>query len=201
MDQLVPATAIIVWFAQAALGAELGPLIEQCDGCHGTDGVSQWTDVPTIAGISEFVHSEALFLYQEDGRPCSSSKFRSGDTEREATDMCAVSKPLTEVEIEDLAAYYADKPFAPAKQEFDAALAARGRTVHDEACELCHTDGGSNAEDDSSLLKGQWIGYMRQTLSDYRSGERDQPERMKAKLDPLSDDDIEALIHFYASPN
>lgn len=176
-------------------------LVEQCDSCHGIDGVSQWSDMPTIAGISEFVHSDALFFYQDGVRPCHLSKFRIGDTERAATDMCAVSKPLSEAEIEAIAAYYAGKPFVAAKQEFDQALAERGKGIHDRECERCHTAGGSNADDDAGVLKGQWMGYLRQTFADYKCGDREQPEKMKIKLDPLSDDDVEALVHFYASPD
>lgn len=192
---------ILPFFASAAWAADMQKLVAQCDGCHGKDGVSEWTDMPTIAGTSVLVHADALYVYQEDGRPCRESEFRIGDTSRSKTDMCKVSKALSEAQIEAIAAYYADKPFVAAKQAFDPALAARGKVVHDEACEKCHTNGGSNVDDDAGLLKGQWMGYMRQTLADYSSGERDQPKKMKDKLDPLSAEDLEALVHFYASPD
>ena len=29
--------------------ADLESIVEGCDGCHGTNGVSQWTDVPTLS--------------------------------------------------------------------------------------------------------------------------------------------------------
>lgn len=193
-------TVILLGCTNVALASELADLVEQCDGCHGADGVSQWTDMPTIAGISDLVHADALFVYLEDGRPCREGQFRTGDTSRDKTDMCAVSKTLSESQIDELAAYYFAKPFVAAEQEFDPALAARGRIVHEEACEKCHTDGGANVEDDASLLKGQWMGYTRQTLADYNAGERQQPRKMKEKLGQLSDDDVEALVHFYASP-
>ena len=54
-------------------------------------------------------------------------------------------------------------------------------------------------DDEASILGGQWAGYLRDTFAEYRSGEREQPKKMAEKLDPLSDADIEALVHYYAS--
>ena len=196
---LVPAALAVALPALAADSME--QLVKECDGCHGVDGVSQWDDMPTIAGISEFVHSDALFIYQDRARPCAQSEYRIGDTGRPATDMCAIAEKMTESQMEEIAAYYAAKPFVPANQDFDAALAEQGRKVHDKECERCHTDGGANPDDDASILKGQWMGYMRHTFAEYASGERDQPKRMKEKMDALTEEDTEALLNYYASPD
>lgn len=174
-------------------------LAETCDGCHGTDGVSQWNDVPTIAGIPEFVHSDALYIFRDGDRPCTESEFRQGDTSRAATTMCDVTADLSDDQIDEIAAYYAEKPFVAAKQDFDADKAAAGKAVHEAECDRCHSDGGTNVDDEASILGGQWAGYLKDTFAEYRSGERDQPKKMAEKLDPLSDADIEALIHYYAS--
>jgi len=182
-----------------AWAGELDAIVENCDGCHGDDGVSRWSDVPTIAGIDAFVHSDALYIYQEEARPCANSEYRTGDTSREPTNMCDIAAELDDDQIEAVSAFYADLPFVAAEQEFDAALATAGQTVHESNCGVCHTDGGSNPEDESSILAGQWAGYMRTTLADYRAGEREQPSKMQERLDALSDTDIEALVHFYAS--
>ena len=190
----------VLWLSNFGIAGELEPLIQQCDGCHGVDGVSQWTDMPTIAGISEFVHSDALLIYKDEARPCNPSTFRIGADGRAATDMCAISKSLTEAQIDELAKYYAGKLFVNADQEFDATLSEQGKAIHDRDCERCHTDGGANPDDDASVIKGQWMGYLRQTFAEYKSGEREQPDKMKAKLEPLSDEEVEALVHFYANP-
>ena len=179
--------------------ADLESIVEGCDGCHGTNGVSQWTDVPTIAGIDAFVHADALWVYQDQARPCATGPYRQGDTSRPATSMCAVAAEFDDDEIEAIADHYAALPFVPAAQAFDAALAERGKAVHDSECRRCHSDGGSNPDDEASILAGQWMGYLESTFAEYASGEREQPDRMKEKLDPLSDDDIKALIHYYAS--
>ncbi len=185
--------------AAASQAADIDALVETCDGCHGKNGVSQWDDMPTIAGIDAFVHSDALWVYQDKGRPCATGAYRQGDTGRPETNMCDVAAGLSDDQIEAIADHYAALPFVPAKQSFDAALAATGEAVHDSECKRCHSDGGANPEDEASILAGQWMGYLKTTFAQYASGERGQPEKMKEKIDALSADDVTALIHYYAS--
>ena len=40
-------------FASFAFAQDMDAVVENCNGCHGDDGVSQWSDVPTIAGMPE----------------------------------------------------------------------------------------------------------------------------------------------------
>lgn len=178
---------------------ELTVIIESCDTCHGSDGISQWGDVPTIAGIDAFVHSDALYVYREEARPCAMTTYRRGDTARPETSMCEIVKNFSDDTIESLAEHYAALPFVVARQDFDPALAASGKEIHDRECARCHSDGGANPEDEASILAGQWMCYLETTFAEYASGERDQPDKMKQKMDPLSDDDVRALLHYYAS--
>lgn len=183
----------------AAICSELEALIHDCNSCHGDGGVSKWSDVPTIAGIDEFVHAEALYIYRDEARPCAESKFRQGDTGRAATSMCAIAAALDDETIEALAGHFAKLPFVAAKQPFDAALAATGKAIHERDCARCHSDGGANPDDEASILAGQWMDYLRAAFAEYASGEREQLDKMKEKMDPLSAADTEALLHFYAS--
>mgnify|MGYP001817737561 FL=1 len=178
---------------------DLATIAENCDGCHGANGVSQWDDMPTIAGIDAFSHSEALFIYKDGDRACNDSDYRTGDTSRAATNMCQVAEALDDDQIEDIAGHYAALPFVPAKQDFDAALAEQGKAIHDAECSRCHSDGGSNVDDEASILAGQWMGYLRTSFAQYAAGERPQDKKMQEKMDPLSADDVEALLHYYAS--
>jgi sulfide dehydrogenase cytochrome subunit len=186
-------------FASASMAGDLDAVVENCNGCHGNDGVSQWTDVPTIAGVSEFVHSDALYIFRDEGRPCTETEYKQGAKSGSATTMCAAVADLSDDMIEEIAAYYAALPFVPAKQEFDAALAAAGKAIHDAECDRCHSEGGANPDDDAGILAGQWAGYLTDTFAEYRAGEREQPKKMEEKLNALSDDDVKALIHYYAS--
>jgi len=186
-------------FAMPTAAQDMSATIENCNGCHGDGGVSQWSDVPTIAGIDAFSHSEALFVYRDAARPCEDTEYRAGDTSRAPTSMCEVASALSDDQIDALAEHYSMLPFVPAKQSFDAALAATGAGIHESECDRCHSDGGSNAEDEASILAGQWMGYLESTFAEYAAGEREQPKQMQEKLGPLSGDDVKALLHFYAS--
>ena len=185
--------------ASSASFADVDALMEDCNGCHGDNGVSQWTDVPTIAGLAEFVHVDALYIYQEEARPCAESEYRQGDTSRPAKTMCAIAQELSEDDIDEIAAAYAELPYVKATQEFDAALAATGEGVHKAHCDKCHSDAGTNVDDEAGYLGGQMMGYLRTTFEQYADGSREQPGKMKEKLDALSADEIEALVHYYGS--
>lgn len=183
----------------ALASADVDALMQDCNGCHGDNGVSQWSDVPTIAGLAEFVHVDALFIYQDEARPCAESEYRQGDTSRAATTMCAVAADLSEDDIEGLAAAYAEFPYVKATQDFDADKAAAGKALHDEQCDRCHSEEGTNPEDEAGMLGGQQMGYLRDTFAAYADESREQPGKMKQKMDLLSADDAEALIHYYGS--
>jgi len=183
----------------ALASADTDAMMQDCNGCHGDNGVSQSSDVPTIAGLAEFVHVDALYIYQDEARPCAESKYRHGDTSRAATTMCAVAAELSEDDIDALAAAYAELPYVKATQDFDAALAATGKGIHDEQCDRCHSDEGTNPDDEAGMLGGQQMGYLRNMFAQYADGSREQPGKMKEKLDALSADDVEALVHYYGS--
>ena len=166
--------------------------IETCNGCHGDGGVSQSTDIPSIAGLSEFYHGDQLYFYRDGDRTC------AADADPDAN-MCTAAADLSDDQIDVIAAHYAEMDFVRAQQEFDADLAAAGEAVHERDCAMCHSDGGSNPDDDAGILAGQWLGYMEKTFAQYRAGEREQPAPMKKKIDALTDDEVKALLHYYAS--
>ena len=170
--------------------ADIEGVLKACDDCHSGEG-----DVPAIAGLSEFYHSDQLYFYRDEERPCIDTPDASGET----TTMCAATADLGDDQIDEIAAHYAAMPFVAAKQDFDATLAAAGNQIHDRGCVMCHTDGGGNAGDDAGILAGQSMGYLKLTFDQYRAGEREQPGPMKGLLDALSDDDVKALLHYYAS--
>jgi sulfide dehydrogenase cytochrome subunit len=186
-------------FVSNPAAADVESIMQGCNDCHGDNGVSQWNDVPTIAGIDAFGHADALFLFRDEERPCTESKYRQGDTSRAATTMCAATADLSDDDIEALGDAYAELPFVAATQEFDAALASSGAAIHEAECDRCHSEGGSNVEDEASILAGQWMGYMESAFAQYASGDRPQDKKMKEKMETLSADDIKALVHYYAS--
>jgi sulfide dehydrogenase cytochrome subunit len=97
-----------------AAAADIATVVQQCEDCHGKNGVSDAADVPSIAGISAPVHGDFLLAYQEKTRPCRKGKFRHGDTARPETDMCTVAAKLSATDIEAVANHFAKLPFVAA---------------------------------------------------------------------------------------
>jgi sulfide dehydrogenase cytochrome subunit len=192
--------AIVSIAALTPARADVDAIAAGCGDCHGANGVSSESDVPTIAGVSAFVTEDYLYNYRDKARPCHETKYRGGDLDRPATDMCEIAAALSEDDMTAIAEHYASLPFTAAKQDFDAALAAVGESIHKRDCAKCHTDNGSNPDDDAGILAGQWMPYLQQVFADYMAGDREYAEdKMQEKLAELSAADIEALINFYGS--
>jgi sulfide dehydrogenase cytochrome subunit len=188
---IIVLAAFVTTGATTAVAQDAPGKAKMCGSCHGNDGVSKKDMIPSIAGISLVAHEDYLYAFREEARACTDSKTKA---------MCAnIKKKLTDEEIQELAAYYSALAFAPAVQEFDADKAATGQALHEERCSKCHSDGGSNPEDDASILAGQWMPYLQQSLTLFVSGEREQPEPMQAKTSTLTEAEVEALVHYYAS--
>ena len=184
---------IASWFGGIALslgasaaGAVDSELLQKCTICHGEQGNSDESAYPSIAGLPFQLQVDAMVAYRNGHRDC-------GPVPR----MCKIAQELTDEQIRDLSAHFAAFAFRPANQPFDAALVEKGRHLHEDYCEVCHGDGPEDAE--KSILHGQWADYLRYSLSQYRSGHRDQPPSMRRQTDKLTDEDIEALVNFYAS--
>ncbi|MCV5646144.1 hypothetical protein OFN55_25635, partial [Escherichia coli] len=73
----------------------------ECEACHGPNGVSSETHIPTIAGIPEFNFFDQMLRYLE-GRPSASVNHVYGDTSQKG-DMVTIVKSLSEAQIEELA--------------------------------------------------------------------------------------------------
>lgn len=159
-----------------------------CVGCHGAGGVSNGPATPSIAGISEDFFTENMQGYASGEIP--------------STIMGRIAKGYTEEEIGLLGSYFSQQEFKPAAQESDAALAAKGAKLHEKYCEKCHAEGGSSAEDDAGILAGQWEPYLRWTLADYTSGDREMYKKMAKKMNKMlkreGDEGITQLLHYYA---
>jgi cytochrome subunit of sulfide dehydrogenase len=194
----VPALLALLPALALAAAAPDPKVVEGCQDCHGANGVSTAQDVPSIAGISAVVQSDALKAYRARTRPCPKVTHKRGDTRREG-DMCSVAKDLSDAQVADLAAYFAGKPYARMRQPADAAKAATGKAIYTRDCSKCHSSGGSDPADDAGILAGQPLAWLKGRLAALRKGDIDEPKMMQAVVSKLSDADIEALAQYYAS--
>jgi sulfide dehydrogenase cytochrome subunit len=170
-------------------------LVRSCEKCHGEDGNSTTPDVPIIAGFSYEGFLNTIDVFREDDRIA--MKFhKPGEPE---TVMNEIAKGLSDEEVQNLAEYFSKRDFKPAQQKVNTELAQRGEVIHKKSCDKCHTDNGAYPVEDAAILAGQWTPYLRRQFDNFLSGKRMVPRTMLRRIKKLSEDDIEALLNFYAS--
>ncbi len=197
-SMIILLTAFMSFMAAGTVSAAAPAAFHECEACHGSNGQSTDKNIPIIAGMSAFYLDGELQAYQKGLRPCPKTKIPN-DAAKPATDMCAIAKKLSPADATAIDKYLASQPFVPATQTFDPKAAAIGKQIHSEDCELCHTNGGSVADDDAGILAGQWAPYLQETFKEYISGKRVAPDKMKPKITALTPDKVNALVQFYAS--
>lgn len=177
----LPATAI----AEA-------PVTSDCVDCHGADGLAaENLDAPVIAGMPAVHIEEAIYAYKDGARQC-----------RYEPLMCETVKHTGDERIADLAEHYAGLPRDASGEPFDSDLAARGEQIHTRLCVSCHVppDDPAVADKLGIPLHGQRGVYLRYALKSYMDGRRENLlDAMGEKLAQVNDDDIEALVNYYAS--
>lgn len=192
----VTAASLLMWGCLVAVPAvAIADVSGGCADCHGGKGIAARQDVPTIAGMSSFYLEGEMLSYQKGTRSCATVKGTSG----KSTDMCTIAKGMSADQIKQVSAGFAGQTFAPMQQPTTAALVAKGKAIHEASCEICHSDGGSVADDDAGVLAGQPLDYLEATLKEYKAGKRIMPDKMKPVIAKLGDTDIEALAQFYAA--
>jgi sulfide dehydrogenase cytochrome subunit len=158
---------------------------DTCAGCHGPDGASNGPAGPNIAALSETYFTDTMLA------------FKSG--ERPGTIMGRIAKGYTEEEIKLMAGYFAKMPMAITNQDTDAEKVEAGEELYPKNCGKCHDENGALPDDDAGILASQWLPYLQYSMVDFKDGSREMPKKMKKKVDNLSDAELEALLHFFAS--
>jgi len=183
--------------ALAADGAEI--FERRCMMCHGPEGASKHSSIPIIGGYSVKYIVESIKNFRKKLRPCAEVSIQSGPKKGTRSDMCKVVADLSDADAEAAARYLARRPFVRAKQPFDPAKAARGESIYGKLCRRCHEENGSSPEEDNGIVAGQWTPYLKAQLVAFRAGKRAIDEKMKVRLEKVSPEDEEAILHFYAS--
>jgi cytochrome c553 len=156
-----------------------------CSACHGENGVPVDKSVPVIWGQNEGY----LYLELRD--------YKLGHRKNEA--MTQIAAGLEKPDMQQLAAYFAAKPWPGLGQPSAAADVAHRAQVIDgsAACRGCHM---ANWQGDSVTprLAGQELPYLRETMTQFRDGERTNNPWMAALLKTYTDSDIDALSKYLA---
>ena len=156
-----------------------------CAGCHGTNGGSAGPAMPSLAGQSKEAIVEAM------------KKFKNG--ERPSTIMGRLAKGYSDAEFAAMGDFFSAQKIHVTQQTLDKARVAKGAALQEANCSRCHIEDGREGKDDTPTMASQWLPYMQMQMALYLNGTRKMPEKMEEKVKPLSLDELESLLHFYAS--
>jgi sulfide dehydrogenase cytochrome subunit len=172
--------------SSGASAADIKPLAETCNNCHGIDGVSAGHSMPSIAGLPVKYLTEVMLEWKKG--------------ERFSTTMGRLIKGYSDEQITDLAKHYAAQPWKPVPQDLKAKWIKEGSFVVDR-CSKCHGDTGAEPDDDETpRLDGQWAKYMELQLMAYRDKDVKLPhEKMRKTALKLSEEEVGYLNHYFAS--
>ncbi len=179
--------------ALAAGSAEAGKTKSvTCSACHGMDGNSLNPEWPSIAGQHESYLIKSL------------NSFKSGA--RQNVLMTGMAMPLSDKDINDLAAYFSAQK--PAPKVADPALATAGERLFRggnkdsgvPACLACHgPTGQGNPAAVWPIVAGQHAPYAVAQLKAYRSKERStdgDTQMMRNVSATLTDDEIKSVTSY-----
>lgn len=164
-----------------------------CASCHGQDGNGgadpTW---PKIAGqVPEYLYAQL-------------KAFKSGA--RKNALMSGMAAPLSDQDMQDLAAYYASQPLklgAATNKE----LALSGQTIFRggvadsgvAACMSCHGPAGQGIPPRFPRLNGQKTAYTEKQMRDFKAGERKDNDAIMTRLAArMTDAQIKAVAEYIA---
>lgn len=183
-----PETLALVKNAKPEHGQELAKSLG-CDTCHASNGMPE---APQLSGQSANYLYRQLYDYKDGSR--------SDDA------MSPMVGSLSEQAMADLAAWYGRQaPLATTPAKGDTAAGRKLAEQGDNqrmlpACSACHGGNGQGQAQDIPRLSGQKAAYLAAALQAYKTGERhnDVYSRMRTIVQPLSEEEIRQLAHYYA---
>lgn len=181
---LVAAVLLAATPALAEDAIDATPLA-RCDECHTPGGRLREDWMPFINGQPHHYVRRML------------AQFRAGTRPGEL--MYEVLAHYNDEDLDVLAELVSNRPPVVSDQETDLFLAMIGKRIYEARCVACHPDEGRLSEFDSAILAGQPLAYLRRQFAAILEGRRPVLYMMRDNYAGLSEDDFEALAHFFAS--
>lgn len=162
-----------------------------CAGCHGVDGISVIPTNPSLAGQG------APYIYKQ------LVEFKSGV--RMNAVMQGMVASLSDADMQNLAAYYAEQPVAELQSTPETVALGRQifqggiTSIQVPACASCHApNGAGNDAAKFPRLGGQHASYIVTALKNFRAGTRanDPGRMMQMVAKRMSDEEIEAVANY-----
>ena len=183
--------------AVTAFADNVSPAIREkatvCMGCHGVNGNSANGKYPSLSGQK----STYLYLQLKD--------FMQG--RRSDPEMSAIAATIADkAEALELAKFFSalpdfqHNPKAENNFKADPGKALVGKVIAERTiCTMCHGE-AFKGMGDVPRVQGQQPQYVMKQLKDLRDGRRtNDGGSMKGALGPLTDEEVENLVHYIAS--
>lgn len=163
-----------------------------CQGCHGVGGNSRDEQIPKLAGQYDVYIIKQMRNYQEGTR---SHEIMNG-----------MAAPLSDKDLADIAAYFADQPIMKGNAAKPNKIGERlflhgniGEMVM--TCAYCHGNTGKGIDPSTAMypvIGGQHKAYLLKQLKDFRGDDRvNSPNAaMNRTLKALSDSELDALAEY-----
>lgn len=175
---------LLTLVAAPARAATFDEKLATCLACHGEKGVSETSEVPSLAGMPANFVVIQLFLFRSNMRKIEI--------------MNDVAKDLTDDDLNKFGEYFAKlAPPQPSGGPPDPAIAARAQAVIARThCASCHNPDFSGREQ-MPRLAAQREDYLLKSLRDYKTGQRPGYDAtMDDVVRLITDADIVDLAHF-----
>ena len=173
-------------FALPVHAADAPEAVAPCLACHAVDGLAADAVTPLVAGLRK---RHVLAAMQD---------YRAG--ERLHPEMRQAAEGLDDATLEIVAAWFSEQPWIASERPVDSDLAKAGSRKARTSCSSCHRRSGEGGIG-APRLAGQSVDYLVAASTAYRDGGRTSPAaRGKGfVIGDLTDDEILALSHYYAS--
>jgi cytochrome c553 len=177
---------LVCALSSGALAASFDEQLTVCKACHGENGISETSEVPSLAGMPANYTLIQLYLFR--------AKTRKVEI------MNDIAKDMTDDDLQKFGDYYAKlTPPKATGEAADPAIAARAQAaISKNHCSSCHNPDFSGREQ-MPRLAAQREDYLLKALRDYKSGSRPGYDAtMDEVIRPVTDADITDLAHYLA---
>src|SRR5215212_3796245 len=184
MRHVIATLSFLSLLGVGAQAASYDEKLATCLACHGEKGISETSEVPSLAGMPENFTLIQLYLFR--------AKMRKVEV------MNDLAKDMTDDDLRKFAEYFSKLPPPKATGEAaDPQIAARAQAViAANHCASCHNPDFSG-RDQMPRLAAQREDYLLKALRDYKAGTRPGYEpTMDEVMRPVSEADIVDLSHY-----
>jgi len=185
MRTLLAAAILIGVLAGSAHAVTYDEKLATCLACHGEKGISETSEVPSLAGMPGDFTLIQLFLFRQNTRKIEI--------------MNDLAKDMTDDDLRKFSEYFAKLAPPKATEAADPAIAARAQAViAKNHCGSCHNPDFSGREQ-MPRLAAQRVDYLLKALRDYKTAKRPGYDAtMDEVIRAVSDADIVDLSHYLA---